>query len=34
MVGNHAVRDLDVRGFLPKPFSLDTLLKVLHDVLR
>ena len=34
MVGGHAVRDLDVQGFLPKPFSLDTLLNVLHGVLR
>jgi len=34
MVGGHAVRDLDVQGFLPKPFSLDTLLTVLHGVVR
>ena len=34
MVGGRAVRDLDVQGFLPKPFSLDTLLTVLHGVLR
>ena len=34
MVGGHAVRDLDVQGFLPKPFSLDTLLDVLHGILR
>ena len=33
-VGGQAVRDLDVQGFLPKPFSLDTLLYVLHGLLR
>jgi CheY-like chemotaxis protein len=34
VVGGFAVRDLDVQGFLPKPFSLDTLLTVLQGVRR
>ena len=34
VVGSRAVQDLDVQGFLPKPFSLDTLLNVLHGILR
>ena len=34
MIGGQAVRDLDVQAFLPKPFSLDTLLNTLHGVLR
>lgn len=34
MVGGRAVKGLDVQGFLPKPFSFDTLLNVLHGVLR
>jgi CheY-like chemotaxis protein len=32
--GDHVARELDVQGFLAKPFSLDTLLNVLQDVLR
>jgi CheY-like chemotaxis protein len=34
LVGGHAVQDLDVQDVLPKPFSLDTLLNVLHGILR
>jgi chemosensory pili system protein ChpA (sensor histidine kinase/response regulator) len=34
MYSGQTVRDLDVQGFLPKPFSLDTLLNVLHGILR
>lgn len=33
MMGRNIAQDLDVQGFLPKPFSLDTLLAVLRDVL-
>jgi CheY-like chemotaxis protein len=32
MIGSHMTRDLDIQGFLPKPFSLDTLLDLLRDV--